>query len=171
MATDQAQSAARDAASQVQEKAQDVQSQAAEKAREQLDTRSTELGEQVHSLGGALRQSAEQLDGEGKESPARLARQAADQVERFGGYLKDSNADRFLGDVEGFARRRPWAAGGIGAVLGFVASRFLKASSDQRYQSARQSTVDSEAPLSRDGFGEVGTEAMPALPPVERRVP
>ncbi|MDX6487172.1 MAG: hypothetical protein QOF43_2325, partial [Gaiellaceae bacterium] len=40
-------------------------------------------------------------------------------------------------DVEGFARSRPWAAGGIAALLGVAASRFLKASSGERYASSR----------------------------------
>jgi hypothetical protein len=101
---------------QMQEKAQDVKGQASDKAREQIDSRSTA-------------RSADQLDGEGRGAPAGIARQAAAQVERLGLYLKDSSSDRFLNDVESFGRGRPWAAGGVGALVGFAASRFLKASS------------------------------------------
>jgi hypothetical protein len=114
---------------QMQEKAQDVKGQASDKAREEIDSRSTALGEHVHSLGQALRRSVDQLDGEGRGAPAGIARQAAAQVERLGLYLKDSSSDRFLNDVESFGRGRPWAAGGVGALVGFAASRFLKASS------------------------------------------
>jgi hypothetical protein len=38
-----------------------------------------------------------------------------------------------LRDVERFARRQPWAFTLGGVVAGFFASRFLKASSQQRY--------------------------------------
>jgi hypothetical protein len=135
---------------QVQEKAKDVKGQASQKAREQIDSRSTEIGDHVGALGEALRRAAEQLDGEGKGAPAGIARHAAGHVERLGGYLKDASSDRFLGDVEGFARRRPWAAGGIGVVFGLVASRFLKASSGQRYASSQRAHADLDAPVTRD---------------------
>ena len=40
-----------------------------------------------------------------------------------------------LHDAEDFARRRPWAVAGIGLIAGLAASRFLKASSERRYDS------------------------------------
>jgi len=49
-----------------------------------------------------------------------------------------SPVERLLADVERFARRKPWMAGAIGTSIGFMASRFLKASSEGRYQSSRQ---------------------------------
>jgi hypothetical protein len=67
----------------------------------------------------------------------------------LGGYLTGSDSDRFLHDIERFSRNRPWVAGGIGALLGFMGSRFLKASSDQRGQVLRREQADSEAPLTR----------------------
>jgi hypothetical protein len=36
--------------------------------------------------------------------------------------------------VESFVRRRPWLAAGTGMFVGFLASRFLKASGDRRYE-------------------------------------
>jgi ElaB/YqjD/DUF883 family membrane-anchored ribosome-binding protein len=154
---------------QVQEKAQDLKGQAAETLRKQLDTRSTDAGDQFTSLAAALRRAAEELASDGKQTPASVARQAAGQVERLGGYLREGNADAFLNDVEQFARSRPWAAGGIGAVFGVVASRFLKASSGRRYTASRSAHRDLDAPLSRAGTGPLGAPA--ALPPVEGRLP
>jgi ElaB/YqjD/DUF883 family membrane-anchored ribosome-binding protein len=143
---------------QIQDKAEDLKGQASEKLREQLDARSTKAGDQFTSLAAALRSAAQELESGGKGTPADVARQAANQVERLGGYLRDGNADAFLNDVEGFARRRPWAAGGIGAVFGLVASRFLKASSGQRYTAAQSARRDFDAPPSR------AAGARPALP-------
>lgn len=57
-------------------------------------------------------------------------------------------------ECPGSRRRAPvlsWAAGGIGLAIGFVASRFLKASSEGRYETSRQARRDADAALSRDG--------------------
>ena len=67
-------------------------------------------------------------------SPRSWPEQAADRAERLGGYLKQSDADRILGDIEDFGRRQPLAVLVGGLALGFIASRLLKASSSNRYQ-------------------------------------
>jgi hypothetical protein len=150
-ALDKAQDVAAQAKEQVQEKADDVKGKAFDRVREQLDTRSTDLGEQVTSLGQALRKAAQHLQGDGNQSGAKVAHQAAGQVERFGGYLTNSKSDRFLGDLERFGRERPWAAGAISAVVGFVGARFLKASSESRYATSyRARQEDADLPLSRE---------------------
>jgi hypothetical protein len=79
---------------------------------------------------------------QGKDKPAKLAGQAADRAERLGDYLKRSDADRILNDVEDFGRRQPWAVIVGGLALGIVASRLLKASSassTNRYEQRSQS--------------------------------
>jgi hypothetical protein len=138
-ATQQAQQKAQETTQQVkeqaQEKAQQVRGQASDRLRQQVDTRSTQTGEQVTSLADAMRKTGVQLRSEGKETPAKLTDQTAERAERLGSYLRDSDADRILGDVEAFARRQPWAFAAGGLALGFVLSRFLKASSSRRYQS------------------------------------
>ena len=78
--------------------------------------------------------SREQLREQGKDGPARVADQVAERAERAGSWMKDSDADRILGDVEDFARSNPWAVAAGGLALGFVASRVLKASSSRRYE-------------------------------------
>jgi len=137
------------AADDIREKAHDVKRKAAEQARSQVDSRSTQLGEQVGSFSQALRKAAEQLDSRGNAGGG-AAHKAADQVERLAGYLSRSDSDRFLDDAERFGRRRPWVAGGIGAALGFAASRFLKASSETRYESSRQARIDADTAITRD---------------------
>jgi hypothetical protein len=158
---------------QVQEKAHDLKGQASRNVRSQLDERSTDFGEQVHSLGVALRRAGEQLADDGKTMPADAARRAADGVERLGRYLRDGDADVFLNDLEQFGRKRPWISGGIGMALGFAASRFLKASSDRRYNRAQSARSDLDAPLTRSGAaletGPLG--APPTPPPVQSGLP
>jgi ElaB/YqjD/DUF883 family membrane-anchored ribosome-binding protein len=117
------------------EQAKHAAGQAKDRVREQVDQRSTQVGERVASAAQDARSVGEQLRQQGKQQPARLADQAADRAERLGSYLQESDADRILRDVEDFGRRQPWAVVAGGLALGFVASRFLKASSEQRYAS------------------------------------
>jgi len=121
------------AGQQVQEKAGEVKSQVGDKLREQVDQRSTEAGEQVTAMSQALRSSGEQLRNDGNETPAKLIEGAAQRVDRIGSYLRDSDSNRILGDAESWARSRPWIAAAAGALVGFAASRFLKASSSRRH--------------------------------------
>jgi ElaB/YqjD/DUF883 family membrane-anchored ribosome-binding protein len=134
---------------QVQTKAHELRGEAEFQVREQVDQRSTELGRQVQSVGHALRNGSQQLQDEGNETPAKLVEQVARKADDLGSYLQSADADRILGDVESFVRRRPWLTAGIGAAAGFVASRFVKASSSRRYESyggnGRYDTVPSSA--------------------------
>jgi hypothetical protein len=120
-------------AGQTRDKAEQAAGQAKDRVREQVDQRSTQAGEKVASAAQDARSVGEQLRQQGKDQPARLADQAADRAERLGSYLQEADADRILRDVEDLGRRQPWALVAGGLALGIVASRFLKASSEQRY--------------------------------------
>jgi hypothetical protein len=140
-AAGQAQEKAQQVAGQAQEKAQEAAGQAKGQVRAQVDQRSTQAGEQVSATASDMRSVAEQLREQGKDQPAKLAEQAADRAERVGGYLKESDADRILHDIEDFGRRQPMALALGGLALGFAASRFLKASSQQRYSGGGSGTA------------------------------
>jgi hypothetical protein len=113
---------------------------------------------------------ADELRRQDKETPARIAEQVADQADRLGDYLKSASGDRILGDVERVTRDNPWLVAGGGLVLGFAASRFLKASSSRRYHShTSTSRVDAGLALDPD-FGAPTTTSVPRYPeppPVE----
>jgi hypothetical protein len=138
-------------AGQAQEKAQQAAGKARDQVRTQIDQRSTDAGQKVSAQGSDLRTVGDQLREQGKDGPAKLADQAAEHVERAGSWLSESDADKILHDVEDAARKNPWAVVAGGIALGFAASRFLKASSSERYQ-ARSS-------------GQTGP-SQPALPRV-----
>jgi hypothetical protein len=143
---------------QAKEKAQAAAGQAKEKAgsqlRSQVDQRSTEAGGRVGGIASDVRAVGESLRERGKDQPAKLAEQAADRAERLGSYLKDSDADRILGDVEDFGRRQPWAVIAGGVAIGLVASRFLKASSIDRYE--KRTSIQPREPVA---------PAVPTTPP------
>jgi hypothetical protein len=126
---------AKQAKEMAQEKAQGAADQARGRLREQVDQRSTQLGDQVASGASDVGSIGEQLRQQGKDKPAQVVDQVTERAERLGSYLKDSDADRILDDVEEFGRQRPWAMALGGLALGFAASRLLKASSRQRYES------------------------------------
>jgi hypothetical protein len=146
---------------QAKEKAQEAAGQAKEKAgsqlRSQVDQRSTDAGHRVGGLASDVRAVGESLRERGKDQPAKLADQAADRAERLGSYLKESDADRILGDVEDFGRRQPWAVIAGGVAVGLVASRFLKASSIDRYE--KRARVEPRDPV------VPAAPAVPATPP------
>src|SRR3712207_5908318 len=115
----------------------------------------------------ALRESAQQLRKQGQGSVGQYADRAADQVERFSTYLRETDVDEIVEEVRGFARRRPGLFLGSAAALGFFATRFLKSSSEEQGSSAGDvysatPTTTSSATITH------GTQEPPAtaLPPV-----
>jgi hypothetical protein len=127
---------AREVAGQAQDRAREAAGQARGRVSQEVDRRSTRAGEQVSSNASDARLVADELRKQGKDGPARYVEQAADRAERLGGYLQESDGDRILRDVEDFARRNPWAVAAGGLLVGFAASRMLKASSGDRYRSS-----------------------------------
>jgi hypothetical protein len=130
----QAQEKTADVAGQVKEKSQQAAGSLQDRLREQLGSRSTAVGEQVDQQASDLRSVGESLREQGKSGPARAANQLADYAEKVGGYLREKDPDALLADAERFGRRQPWAVTAGGLVLGFAASRVLKASSGRRYR-------------------------------------
>jgi ElaB/YqjD/DUF883 family membrane-anchored ribosome-binding protein len=120
-----------------QQKAMELKQEGRSKLSETLDQRTTDAGGQARQMAQALRRTGEQLREQGDGQPvAGVTEGAAERIERLGGYLEQANGEEILRDVEDFARRRPWMVAGIGLAVGLAASRFLKASSERRYDSA-----------------------------------
>ena len=153
-ATDNAKQQVREQAEVAQEKLKGGAQEAQARVREQVDQRSTQAAEQVSATAEALRTTSRQLREQGQDAPAHVAEKVAHHAERLGGYLSDSSADRILADLEDFGRRQPMAVAGIGIVAGFMASRFLKASSRGRYQG--RATSAPTIPVASPPVGEYG---------------
>jgi len=131
----QAQEKAQEMAGQAQESAQAAAGQVQGRLREQLDQRAAQAAEQINSQASDLRAVGNSLREQGQGGPAQAAERLAQYAERAGGYLQGKDSDALLSDAEEFARRQPWAVAAGGLVLGFAASRFLKASGRKRYSS------------------------------------
>jgi hypothetical protein len=167
-ATDQARDKAQEAGTQAKEKAQQAGAQARDRVRDQVDQRSTQAGEQAGSAADALRKASEQLRNDGNEPIAKGMEQVAQRVDSAGGWLRDSDGDTILRDVEDFGRRNPLAVVAGGVALGFAASRLLKASSRSRYGSsdtpAPAYATPTTTPSTSVGTGPGHVPAAPAAP-------
>lgn len=116
--------------------AQDAVAQSKSFLTKQLDERSTQIGERVGATADDLRRIGTELQSStGVGGAAALANRGADYIERIGTYLRESNGDELIADLEDFARERPWAIAGAAVVAGLAASRFVKSSSIRRYRS------------------------------------
>lgn len=121
----------------------------------QVDSKTTEIGQQIGSVAQDLRSVGDQL----KQTPvagpvANYVDQGVEYVERLGQYLQDADSERLIGDLEDFARQQPWAIAAGALVLGFAASRFLKASSTRRYRSGGYGTSGGTY---ASGYGSTGS--------------
>src|SRR4051794_27293405 len=132
-ALQQVQEKASDMTGTLQDKAGQATGSAQERIRDEVDRRTNMAGEQVRSLSDVMRQTGEGMRDQGREREAGMAEQAADRAERLAGYLERADADTLLQDVEEFGRRQPWALAAGGLAIGFLAARFVKASSHGRY--------------------------------------
>jgi hypothetical protein len=140
-ATDQARDKAQEVGAQAKEKAQEAGAQARDRVRDEVDRRSTEAGHQAGSAAQALRDASGRLRQDGNEPVARGLEQVAERVDRAGGWLRESDGDRILRDVEDFGRRNSLVVMAGGLAIGFAASRLLKASSRNRYESGSSSRL------------------------------
>ena len=127
----------REAGRQAGEAARQATDRARTKARQEFDNRTIQVGERLSATAQDVRTLGEELRKQGKEGAAGLADQVAQGAERVAEYMKSADPDRMLGDAEDFARQRPWAVVAGGLVLGFAASRFIKASGGERSRSSR----------------------------------
>ena len=119
------------------DKAAEVGSQVSDKAKSQVDTRTTQAGDAIQDKAEGLHQMSDQLRDSGQDAFAQLAEKVATLTEDAARYLRNADADSILGDVEGFARKSPWAVAAGGLFLGFAASRIVKAGTDRRSTSGQ----------------------------------
>jgi len=171
-AADQARAKTEDVGAQAKEKAQEAGQQARDRVRDEVDRRSTEAGEQAGSTAQALRQASQRLREDGNEPVAKGMEQVAQRVESAGSWLRETDGDRILRDVEDFGRRNPLAVVAGGVAVGFAVSRLLKASSRRRYDDSRENWSGnghgqtSRVGAPREGWTEAGpTGGTPATTP------
>ncbi|QIN79691.1 hypothetical protein GBA65_15430 [Rubrobacter marinus] len=131
-ATGQAKQQGQQIAAQARQQASKLASQGGEQVKGQLANQKHNAAQRIAPVQTALRETAHQLRNQGQAPSAEYVDRATDQVERFSDYLRETDVDEMIGEVRGFARRRPGLFLGGAATLGFLASRFLKSSSQEQ---------------------------------------
>jgi hypothetical protein len=162
--TEQAKQQTQQLARQARQQASELASRGTEQAKNQLANQKHDASQRMVPIQTALRETAQQLRKQGQGSVGQYADRAADQVERFSTYLRETDVDEIVEEVRGFARRRPGVFLGSAAALGFFATRFLKSSSEEQGPSVGDGTsVPTTTGRTAVSYG--ADETATALPP------
>ena len=116
--------------------------QATEQVTSRLDMGKDYVAETMTGVAQALRKTSQQLREEG--TPPMLAtytERGAEQVERFGGYLRQRDASQIMTEMESFARRQPMVFSGAAFALGMLAVRFFRSASPPPQTSSMGSSL------------------------------
>jgi hypothetical protein len=114
-------------AGQVKQSASDVKEQAKQTATSQIAVRKDQAAQGLSAVSSSMRQMGDNLRQNDQASGyAQYVHQAADQVDRFSGYLQNREPQQIMSDAENWARRNPALVLGGAFALGLLASRFLK---------------------------------------------
>ena len=135
-ATEQAKQQGQQLATQARQQASKLANRGGEQVKGQLANQKHSAAQRIVPFQTALRETAHQLRNQGQGPSAQYVDGATDRLERFSVYLRETEVDEIIGEVRGFARRRPSLFLGGAAALGFLASRFLKSSSEEQGGSA-----------------------------------
>lgn len=129
--TQQAKQQGKQLTRQARQQAGELATRGSEQVKTQLANQKHEASQRLTPIQTALRETAQQLRKQGQGSVAGYADQASDQVERFSGYLRETEVDEMVDEARDFARNRPALFLGGALALGFLATRFLKSSSQE----------------------------------------
>ena len=98
----------------------------------------TQLAEQIGGVARALKASSEQFRGDELGGLADLSDSLAGQVEATQHYLRNTDSDALLGDVQAFARRRRGLFIGSLLFAGLVTAHFAGRSTPERTVSTKK---------------------------------
>lgn len=149
--TDDATSVAEDAkeiASDVSQKAASHAADMKDKAVSYAESQKDSVAEEGHNVASALRKAADEMRSGSPQE--RTLGQIADGIADASDAIKNKDMSEIVGDLNGFARRNPTVFLGAAALLGFVAVRFAKASSDGGARSGRSDFGSTSSPTDRD---------------------
>jgi hypothetical protein len=153
---------------QARQQASNLASRTTEQAKSQLANHKHNASQRMVPIQSALRESAQQLRNQGQGQVGDYAEKAADQLERFSTYLRQTEVDEIMEEARGFARRRPGLFLGSAAAIGFFATRFLKSTSEEAPSAGYGDFRATTPTATSSSVVTHGTQEPPAtaLPPV-----
>lgn len=109
----------------------EVIDQAKATATSQVSDKKEQAAEGLGAVAATLRQTSEQLQNQNVGPFVGIASRAADYVDDFSRYLRDTDVREMINDIEAFSRRQPMLFLGGAFVLGLLGARFLKSSTPE----------------------------------------
>lgn len=133
-AADQLKTQAGAAVEQLKNQAGDTVEKIKTQANDQLDNQMTQAGLSLATVADAVDTLSDQLRRGNQKLLATYADRAAGHVDELATYLRQSDPNKVLHDIEDFARREPalFLAGAF--AIGLLGTRFLKSSSSHAEQ-------------------------------------
>ena len=117
-----------DVRNKAEETASTLVDQASQVASTQANNQMTRAASMLDGVAQSLYETSTNIR-EQQPQIASVADQAASRVEGFSSYLRDHDMNDVVRDAESYARREPLVFLGAAFAVGFIAARFLKASS------------------------------------------
>lgn len=121
----------RSLASEVRDQAKRTGSEARDHVGQLVGQQKSRAAERLSGLAGALRQAAGNLQNDESMGIGRVADNAAGQIDRLAGYLRDRELSDLVYDAETMARRHPDVFLGATFLSGLLLARFLKSSAER----------------------------------------
>jgi hypothetical protein len=121
----------RGTAGSIKEKAREMGQKATERAQSAVSEQKERATSELGAVAFALRDAATRLEGENMMS-GRFVRSAAERLDDFSRRLESRDLNGLMWETRTWARRNPAMFMGAAVALGFLASRFLKASEEPR---------------------------------------
>ncbi len=116
----------------VKDQAAKARHEAKSKALAAAGGRKEDLANRAGDIAKALRSTGEQFHMEDNAWLGRYAESLGDRVDDLSAYLRSHEVSDLIGEVESFARRKPVLFLSGAAVMGFLATRFLKSSTQEQ---------------------------------------
>lgn len=123
---DTAKSEAQDVTQEAKGQAQELFHQFRGEVTGQASSQQQKAAGQLQSIAGELRSMAEANQGGSAGTATGLAREAADKVESFAGWLESREPADLLDEVRDFARRKPGTFLAAAGVVGFLGGRMVR---------------------------------------------
>lgn len=115
----------------------------------QADQQRFRAADSADQVAGAIRRVSGELQTE-QPGIASIVDTAAQQTERIGRYLRETDTEQILSGVQDFARRQPLVFFGGAFVLGLAAARFIKAGTSQPVSRTAESLYSQHTPVNME---------------------
>lgn len=150
------------------EQAKRTANQVGEQAKQTVDSRMTEVGHEIGSVADAVRQTSYEI-GDENQTLSKYGERLAEQLEGISSYLNEKGVEDVLDDLQDFARRKPVVFLGGAFMLGIMAGRFVRSSSERysqydRYDQYEMDTYGAQYGGAVSGYTPSAAYSTPRTP-------